>query len=130
MRSNGVPNFPDPQPRQTNAKFPGAQQLGVSSSRYQAAEGTCGHLLPNGGQTTPAASAQLLSAMVRFSQCMRSHDVPSWPDPTIGPDGRPGFNLVGVHGIPNQSSPQFQHALRACGHLVPHSLGGIPVRSP
>ena len=115
--------------RQTNAKFPDAQQLRVSSSHYQAAEGACAHLLPNAGQATPAASAQILSKMVRFSQCMRSHGVPNWPDPTSGPDGTPGFNLVGIDGIPEQSSPQFQNAIHGCGHLVPHALGGIRVRS-
>ena len=128
MRSNRVPNFPDPQRGQTNAKFPGAQQLRVSSSQYLAAEGACAHLLPNAGQATPAASAQMLSKMVLFSQCMRSHGVPNWPDPTSGPDGTPGFNLVGINGIPEQSSPEFQNAIHECGHLVPHALGGIRVR--
>src|SRR5689334_13487497 len=32
MGSHGVPDFPDPQPGATNAKFPSAQQLGVSSA--------------------------------------------------------------------------------------------------
>jgi hypothetical protein len=46
MRSHGVPNFPD---LNSSDKFPGAQQLGVSSSQYQAAMNACQHLLPNGG---------------------------------------------------------------------------------
>ena len=129
MGSNGVRNFPDPLRGQTTAKFPGAQQLGVSSSRYQAAEGACAHLLPSAGQSSPTASARLLSQMVRFSQCMRSNGVPAWPDPSGGPQG-PSFNLVGLHGIPDQNSPQFEHAVHACGHLVPRALGGIRVRSP
>ncbi len=133
MRSNGVFRYPDPS---HGNELPNGlikvsvQQLGVSSSQFQLAERACVHLLPNGGQSTPAASAQLLSTMVRFSQCMRSHGVPSWPDPIIGPDGSPSFNLVGLHGIPDQSSTQFKHAIHECGHLVPHALGGIRVRSP
>jgi hypothetical protein len=70
MRSNGLSNFPDPQPGQTNAKYPNAQQLDVSSSQYDVAKGSCAHLLPNGGQSSPAATAQSLRQMVRFSQCM------------------------------------------------------------
>ncbi len=132
MRSNGVPRYPDPS---SSNELPNGltkvsvQQLGVSSSQFQVAERACAHLLPNGGQTTPAASAQLLSKTVRFSQCMRSHGVPNWPDPIIGPDGSPSFNLIGLRGIPDQGSPQFQSAVHACGHLVPHALGGIRVRS-
>jgi hypothetical protein len=130
MRSNGLANFPDPQPGQTNAKYPDAQQLDVSSSRYQAAQGSCAHLLPNGGQSSPAATAQSLRQMLQFSQCMRARGVPSWPDPTTGADGNPSFNLVGVQGIPDPSSLRFQSALHECGHLVPHRLGGIPVSRP
>ena len=132
MRANGVPRYPDPS---SNNELPNGltkvsvQQLGVSSSQVQVAERACAHLLPNGGRTTPAASAQLLSKMVRFSQCVRSHGVANWPDPILGPDGSPGFNLVGIDGIPDQSSPQFQNAIHECGHLVPHALGGIRVRS-
>ncbi len=48
MRSHGVRNFPDPDPGVGSAKFPSAQQLGVSSPHYQAAENGCQHLLPAG----------------------------------------------------------------------------------
>jgi hypothetical protein len=46
MRFHGVPNFPDPDSK----GMPGQadpQHLGVSSSRYQAAEQACQHLLPH-----------------------------------------------------------------------------------
>jgi hypothetical protein len=61
---------------------------------------------------------------------MRSHEEPNWPDPTTGSDGNPSFNLIGIHPPVDTSSPQFQDALHACGHLVPKSLGGIRVRQP
>ncbi|HJY68911.1 MAG TPA: hypothetical protein VJ254_19475, partial [Streptosporangiaceae bacterium] len=68
MRSHGVPNFPDPS---SNGKFPTAQQLGVSSSQYQAAEGSCQSLLPSGtNDQYPAAEIPvLLDGMRKFSQC-------------------------------------------------------------
>ena len=131
MRSNGVPNYPDPSSgNELPDRLPkvSLQQLGVSSSQFQAAQSACAHLLPNGGRSTPAASARALSRLVRFSRCMRSRGVPNWPDPTTGPQGNPGFNLIGVHGIPEDNSPQFQHAIHACGHVAPG--GGILVREP
>ena len=70
MRSKGVPNFPDPDAGATNAKFPTAQQLGVSSSQYQAGENACQHLLPAGtNDQYPAAEVPvLLAGMRQFSQ--------------------------------------------------------------
>jgi hypothetical protein len=128
VRSLGVPNFPDPRPGASNAKFPGAQQLGVSSSRYQAAENDCERLLPAGvGDQFPSAEIPLLlSGMREFSQCVRAHGVPNWPDPTVDSSGHPGFNLVGIQGL-NSDSPQVQAVLNQCQHLIPPQVGGIPV---
>ena len=127
MRSHGVSTFPDPQAGAGNAKFPGAQQLGVSSSRYRTAENACQHRLPAGtaDQFPPAEVPVLLIGMREFSQCMRSHRVPNWPDPTVDSEGRPGFNLV-PSGI-DTSSSQATTAIHGCQHLLPHALGGIPV---
>ncbi|MGH2849222.1 MAG: hypothetical protein ACRDLP_01240 [Solirubrobacteraceae bacterium] len=131
MRSNGVRDYPDPT---GGTALPSGlpkvdlQQLGVSGSQFQAAERACAHLLPNGGHLTQAASQQMLSRMLGFSGCMRSHGVPSWPDPVSGRDGKPSFNLLDIHPPIDNASPQFQRALHECGHLVPRSLGGIPVR--
>jgi hypothetical protein len=130
MRSHGVPNFPDPQPGQTNTKFPSAQQLGVSSSRYQAALQDCQRLLSagTGDEFPPAEVQQLLIGMLRFSQCMRSHGVPNWPDPTTDSEGRPTFPLSAA-GISRQqaNSPRITHAGDECQHLLPPALGGIPI---
>jgi hypothetical protein len=130
MRSHGVPNFPDPQPGQTNAKFPGAQQLDVSSSQYNAAVRDCQHLLPAGtGDQFPTAEVQLLLiGMLKFSQCMRSHAVPNWPDPSLDPEGRPVFDL-GRAGISRSEarSPQIATKMADCQYLLPRALGGVPV---
>ena len=58
MRSHGVPKYPDPDSSNELASgLPkvSPQQLGVSSSQYQAAQNDCAHLLPNGGQMTQAS---------------------------------------------------------------------------
>ena len=94
MRSHGLPNFPDPAsgvpPKVT------AQELGVSSSRLQVAQGACQHLLPATGGSLTASSLQqcylagvcpqalvqqALSAGREFAQCMRSHGAPTGPTP-------------------------------------------------
>jgi hypothetical protein len=128
MRSHSVPNFPDPPAGATNAKFPSSGQLGVSGSVYQTALNTCDHLLPAGvdGQFPPAEIPLLLSDMREFSQCMRSHGVPNWPDPTSDSQGHVGFNLVGINGL-NSDSPKVQATANECQHLLPPQLGGIPV---
>ena len=132
MRSNGVPNYPDPS---RGTVLPDGlpkvafQELGVSSSQFAAAESACAHLLPNGGASTAAASQQTLSDVVRFSACMRSHGVPNWPDPTTISGGL-GFNLIGIQPPVDTNSLQFQHSLHKCGHLMPKAVGGIRIRQP
>jgi hypothetical protein len=129
VRSRGVPDFPDPPPGATNAKFPGARQLRVSSALLSAAENACQHLLPAGvDDQFPAAEVPLLlTGMRQFSQCMRSHGVPNWPDPTIDSEGRPFFN-VSAAGL----SYQYTHSSLLdskdleCERLVGGSAG-VPV---
>jgi hypothetical protein len=129
MRSRGVPDFPDPQPGATNAKFPSAQRLGVSSSVYQAADDACQHLLPAGvdDQFPPAEVQQLLIGMRQFSQCMRSHGVANWPDPSVDSEGRPVFDLSD-HGFSRTEahSPQLGAKEAECQNLMPSALGGLP----
>ena len=105
------------------------QELGVSSSQFTAAEGACAHLRPHGDAAIGTASQQTLGDMVRFSACMRSHGVSNWPDTTTI-SGGVGFNLVGVQPTVDTNSPQFQHALHECGHLIPKEVGGIRIRRP
>jgi len=130
MRSHSVPNFPDPEPGASNAKYPDAQQLGVSSSQYQAAYSACQHLLPVGvNDQFPAAEVQvLLGGMRQFSQCMRSHGEPNWPDPAVNSSGQPLFE-VSAHGITRSQahSPQMMAVESECQHLLPSVLGGTPI---
>ncbi len=143
MRSHGVPNFPDPnaggRPLEVDA-----QQLGVSDSLYQVAEQTCKHLLPTGGslqQLThqcmlygdcPQTLVEHLMTLERkYAECMRSHGVPNWPDPSISPKGgRPVFDLSGT-GISTQStdSPQFVSKDRECRRMIGGSVPSLPYTS-
>ena len=81
----------------------------------------------SGGSATTAGAANSTSA-VAYSHCMRSHGVPNWPDPTVGSEGRPGFNLVPIHGT-DWNSPQIQNKIHECGNVMPAG-GGIPIIAP
>jgi hypothetical protein len=109
MRAHGVSRFPDPASGGAIPKV-SLQQLGISASRFQSAQSACKHLLPNGGSgPTPAEVEQVRAEGLRFSQCVRSHGVPRFPDP--GSDGRiPDPGTVGI----NQGSPKFEAANQAC----------------
>jgi hypothetical protein len=61
---------------------------------------------------------------VKFSACMRSHGVPSFPDPTTSPRE---FKLSLSPSSGNAQSPAFQSAGTACQHLLPG--GGPPSQS-
>ncbi|MGH3265445.1 MAG: hypothetical protein ACRDNS_26020, partial [Trebonia sp.] len=70
MRSHRVPAYPDPSssgllPKKT------PQQLGVSPATFEAAQGACIHLVPNGGRPTPAQVAQYRSVMSIYARCIR-----------------------------------------------------------
>jgi len=129
MRSHGVPNFPDPD-ASSNGKFPSAQQLGVSDSQYQAADNSCQSRLPAGANDSFPASEvqQLLVGMLTFSQCMRSHGVTAWPDPTVNSSGQPLFELSS-HGISRAEAHSQRMATveNGCSHLLPSALGGVPI---
>lgn len=90
------------------------------------------NLLPHGGGAPNQTEVQQeLSGMRRFSQCMRSHGAPNWPDPTVDSQGNPVFDL-GSAGISHDEarSPQLVATMNECGHLLPSSLPGIPIGGP
>jgi hypothetical protein len=130
MRSHGVPRYPDPS---SGNELPSGlpkvslEQLGVSSARYQAAQGACAHLLANGGQLTQSRSQQDLNAMRRFARCMRSHGVPTWPDPTNGSAGW-GFDLVNARGF-DPNSQQIEQKMDVCQRALPPGIG-VPLSRP
>jgi hypothetical protein len=129
MRSNGLPSFPDPLPGQVVAKFPDAQDLGVSTSVYQTAQNACQHLLPNGGSAPDQTVVQQeLGGMRSFSQCMRTRGTPNWPDPILDSQGRPVFDLARAGISQSQArSSQLTTEMHECGHLLPSSLPGVPI---
>ena len=130
MRSRGVPRYPDAgSAGELRNGLPKVdpQQLGVSGSQYQAAQNACAHVLPGNGQLTQAQSQQDLQAMLGFARCMRSHGVPTWPDPANGPAGW-GFDLVHVQGF-DPNSPQIDQKMSDCSRRLPAGIG-VPLSRP
>jgi hypothetical protein len=120
MRTNGVPNFPDP-------KGGGGIQLSAginpNSPAFKAARSKCKHLLPGGGPPTGPPSAQAKLQALHISECMRSHGVTDFPDPTDkGPPSLNGYSEIldrggAVLAVPdtiNTQSPVYKAAAKAC----------------
>ena len=118
MRSHGVPNFPDPSPGGGQLNAIPAAGINTQSPTYQAALQACKKYTP-AGNVTPAQSAAENAKGLEFSQCMRSHGVPNFPDPITGPTGGQAINMSGT-GI-DQNSPTYQAANSACQKIVPGS---------
>lgn len=131
MRSHGVPSFPDPG---SDGGIPkgDAQHFGVSSSQFQAAQTACQHLIPNNsgsidqqteqcmstGDCPPALVQQVLNLERSFAQCMRSHGLPNFPDPTTDSQGRPIFAWsISQTGI-DPHSPQYRTKEDECARLT------------
>ena len=77
---------------------------------------------------TRAYSQRDLRAMLGFARCMRSHGVPTWPDPTCDPAAGWGFNLVHVRGF-DPNSPQIDHKMSECSRQLPAGIG-VPLARP
>jgi hypothetical protein len=61
---------------------------------------------------------QMMTTDRKFAQCMRSHGVPDWPDPTLGLQGNPVFDLneVGITHSQTHSSP-MDNEITECQRL-------------
>jgi hypothetical protein len=98
------------------AKLKGCNEITLAAITCAMAIAACG----SSGHSVGAASggSSLSNAERKVSECMRSHGVPNFPDPS---GGGGGFNLDGT-GI-NPQSPAFQSAQQTCFKLLP---GGGP----
>jgi hypothetical protein len=124
MRSHGVPNFPDPDSQGRIKITSGVDRNGhktgvdTNSPQFKKAQQACQKLQPNGGKPNAQQQAKEQQAMLKFSQCMRSHGVPKFPDPKFTPGGG---SLMSIGKDVNPDSPQFKAAQKACQKLVPNS---------
>ena len=120
MRSNGVPNFPDPQRYAGGNVKLTVHNLG-DSPQVKTAMNVCGHLLPSGPGSPVSAQQQRtrLADELSFARCMRSHGVARFPDPTA--QGELSVEMVQAQGI-DVHSPAVLHVVQAC---LPASHGAL-----
>jgi hypothetical protein len=131
MRTHGVPEFPEPSEGHVllRSSDRDGHVTGVNpqSAQFQAASKACAKLSPKGGKPpSPAEQAKLQEKALQFSQCMRTHGVPSFPDPEFS-SGGVGIHIGGEKGGPSRidpSSPEFQAAQKACQSIMPGPKGG------
>jgi hypothetical protein len=122
VRKHGVPSFPDP-----NAQ--GIWSLNGSGSgvwqtpQFRKAELTCAGLLHILNAVAPGTTQQAAQAaqLVKYSECMRSHGVPNFPDPS-------GDNLNVNASQIDPNSPAVKRAANRCSHLA--AGGGIALATP
>jgi hypothetical protein len=115
MRSNGVTDFPDPG---SDGQFGTISAQLEDSPAFGTSYDTCKHLLPDRGVSK---AQQDLAQLLKFAQCMRSHGVPTYPDPSVDPYssiGNTAVNALKQAGV-NSHSPQVQAAVQACERADP-----------
>jgi hypothetical protein len=129
MRSNGVPNFPDPQPG-GGFVFRAGAGVDPSSPAFEAARAKCQKQIPLGGPTpgsTTHPSRQWLAQMIKAAQCMRRHGISGFPDPKTSVPSNPfppgsGVGVISdiegaIFVFPDtldMQSSLFVHAAAAC----------------
>jgi hypothetical protein len=116
MRANGVPHFPDPDPK-------GDFNFGVDVSRdvWLKAIDACKALKPPGALSSKRTPKQQVASL-RFAQCVRDNGVKDFPDPV---NGEP---LIDTYKIPSSNRPGGMTILNAathkCGSILKLAAGG------
>ncbi|HTU80195.1 MAG TPA: hypothetical protein VMF09_15695 [Solirubrobacteraceae bacterium] len=122
MRSNGVPNFPDPS---AGGGFAVRGGFDPQSPAVNAARAKCRQLLPPGPGSGPPPSRQTLAKFLNIARCMRAHGISDYPDPRSSAPPNPFASgireLSDIEGVillfpssNNRQSPVFTPAAAAC----------------
>ena len=107
MRSHDVPAFPDPDSSGTIHVPSSIDDLPTAKAAYRA----CRSLAPSEGSITGQGDVMRQDQLLAFAKCMRSHGVPSFPDPQVV-NGH--INSGATHGQIDPSSPIVTAAIAAC----------------
>ena len=113
MRQNGVTNFPDPQ----NGRFLISGDV-QNNPHFQSAIQACQHFLGPGGTGGNGQSNGNQQAELAFAQCMQTHGVPNFPDPTAQ-------GAIQVPQGVDANSPAYQKAFGECRSKLPGNGNGL-----
>jgi hypothetical protein len=127
MRDHGVTSFPDPVVHSSA----GHESVGIavtpaltSSPAFSSAQKACQGIIPGSGPgggngPSPQQVAAHVKGMVSFARCMRSHHVPTFPDPSTEGNVTPA--MLSAAGV-DLHAPAVRAAALAC---VPASQGQL-----
>ncbi|HEX3515688.1 MAG TPA: hypothetical protein VHT26_16970 [Trebonia sp.] len=114
IRAHGIPDYPDPNSQGQFIIQNGSSDFPTESPAVaNAASKACRSLIPPSLAQGPSAGSSGQgsgTSKLQFSECMRSHGVPNFPDPA----SNGSFTLP--PGM-NTQSTKFQNASKACGYL-------------
>jgi hypothetical protein len=115
MRQHGVASFPDPQPFIHNGEHGIKLELTPSisgSPGFNTAQHACRAYLPGQQQSQSPAQLQARAQhLLAFANCMRSHNVSNFPDPTL----QSGITLEMLQAAAiDVRAPYVIHAAVAC----------------
>lgn len=116
MRTNGVPNFPDPSTSGQGQGFlinGSATGLDPNDPTFQKAQQTCSKYLRGFLGKGPTNDKEAQAKALKFSQCMRAHGVPNFPDPSTSG----GLTISNGSGI-DPNDPTFQKAQQTCASIL------------
>ena len=137
MRTNGVPNFPDPPgngsygvkafAQQSNGTTVSINGVPVNAPAFRTAMAKCQQDLRQSPAPTTPQLATIRALMLTWAKCMRSHGLPHFGDPTITADG----NRI-MHGQFNIGSPAYYAARHACDPELNRSMAaaGLAAMAP
>ena len=101
-----------------SSSSPGVAHLSSSTSSSSPASS-------GGSSSQEESSASTQQKMVKFSQCMRTHGEPEFPEPSEG--GGIHIRSQNGHG-PNPESARFQAAEKACSKYAPSKVAPSPAQ--
>jgi hypothetical protein len=116
MRAHGISDFPNPVPSPLGGYDfhvhinPGSD-LDPHTPRNQSAQKACQKDVPP--SVANATPAEMAANALKWSECMRSHGEPGFPEP----NGQGLITITNPTGIMDPNSPQFQRAEKACQRL-------------
>lgn len=112
MRSRGLANFPDP-----NSQGEISYSGDPNSPRFLAAQRVCAKYIagPSGKPPSEAQQEKMLADALKLAECMRTHGVPNYPDPTTGPNGRGIEMRISAKSLGvSPNSAVFKNAQKTC----------------
>jgi hypothetical protein len=121
LREHGV-QASDPQP---GKGFQVVGKPGDDMNKLKRAEDACKHFIDDvpPPKVDAGQQAEMTDRALKFSQCMRAHGVPDFPDPQIESGGRMTMKLPKSIGPDN---PRVQAAQKACASVGPQIGGASP----